>query len=111
MRRPHLKFVLKLFTIYGLGGCSRHVFAAGLAARTRCEDFAVLCGESVFGAGDGNRTHVASLEGWSSTIELHPPEFAPPVRLFANRRHPIPPSPLVPGSREALVEGVGFEPT
>src|SRR5438105_13448773 len=28
------------------------------------------------GAGDGNRTHVASLEGWSSTIELHPPEFA-----------------------------------
>src|SRR5689334_6623905 len=25
------------------------------------------------GAGDGNRTRVASLEGWSSTIELHPP--------------------------------------
>src|SRR5947209_3034984 len=25
------------------------------------------------GAGDGNRTHVASLEGWCSTIELHPP--------------------------------------
>ena len=25
-----------------------------------------------FGAGDGNRTHVASLEGWNSTIELHP---------------------------------------
>ena len=24
------------------------------------------------GAGDGNRTHVASLEGWSSAIELHP---------------------------------------
>ncbi len=24
------------------------------------------------GAGDGNRTHVISLEGWSSTIELHP---------------------------------------
>ena len=24
------------------------------------------------GAGDGNRTHTASLEGWSSTIELHP---------------------------------------
>src|SRR5690242_6765165 len=29
------------------------------------------------GAGDGNRTHVASLEGWSSTIELHPLEMAP----------------------------------
>ena len=24
------------------------------------------------GAGDGNRTHVTSLEGWSSAIELHP---------------------------------------
>ena len=27
---------------------------------------------SEYGAGDGNRTHVISLEGWSSTIELHP---------------------------------------
>ena len=26
----------------------------------------------LLGAGDGNRTHVASLEGWNSTIELHP---------------------------------------
>ena len=26
----------------------------------------------VFRAGDGNRTHVSSLEGWCSTIELHP---------------------------------------
>ena len=25
-----------------------------------------------FKAGDGNRTHVSSLEGWCSTIELHP---------------------------------------
>ena len=24
------------------------------------------------GAGDGNRTHTISLEGWDSTIELHP---------------------------------------
>jgi hypothetical protein len=24
------------------------------------------------GAGDGNRTHAASLEGWNSTVELHP---------------------------------------
>ena len=24
------------------------------------------------GAGDGNRTHAASLEGWNSAIELHP---------------------------------------
>ena len=30
------------------------------------------------GAGDGNRTRMASLEGWGSTIELHP--HAPPRR-------------------------------
>src|SRR6266566_4507078 len=38
------------------------------------------------GAGDGNRTHVASLEGWCSTIELHPPGTRalrqPPLRSF-----------------------------
>ena len=26
----------------------------------------------LLGAGDGNRTRVISLEGWGSTIELHP---------------------------------------
>ena len=25
----------------------------------------------MYGAGDGNRTHATSLEGWDSTIELH----------------------------------------
>ena len=39
------------------------------------------------GAGDGNRTHAASLEGWSSTIELHPQ-----CGLL-----PTPPTPLQPG--------------
>src|SRR5882724_7551389 len=36
------------------------------------------------GAGDGNRTHVASLEDWNSTIELHPQTgsyFSQPERL------------------------------
>ena len=28
-----------------------------------------------YGAGDGNRTRTASLEGWNSTIELHPHFF------------------------------------
>ncbi len=28
--------------------------------------------DDINGAGDGNRTHATSLEGWSSTIELHP---------------------------------------
>ena len=26
----------------------------------------------ICGAGDGNRTHTTSLEGWDSTTELHP---------------------------------------
>ncbi len=41
------------------------LYPAELLAHMRCtrpED----------GAGDGNRTHVSSLEGWCSTIELHP---------------------------------------
>src|SRR5215475_5515079 len=29
-------------------------------------------GASTLGAGGGNRTRIASLEGWSSTTELHP---------------------------------------
>ena len=27
------------------------------------------------GAGDGNRTHATSLEGWDSTTELHPHRY------------------------------------
>jgi hypothetical protein len=27
------------------------------------------------GAGEGNRTLTASLEGWNSTVELHPQKF------------------------------------
>ena len=27
---------------------------------------------NIYGAGTGNRTRVSSLEGWCSTIELHP---------------------------------------
>ena len=51
------------------------------------------------GAGEGNRTLVISLEGFCSTIELHPP-----IQFTRNAcRLPRPP--------ELLVEGVGFEPT
>ena len=35
------------------------------------------------GAGDGNRTRVSSLEGWCSTIELHPQ--IPDLELFSQR--------------------------
>ncbi len=48
---------------------SRHPGPASLAAW-----LGVRFGDEVWsGAGDGNRTHVTSLEGWSSTIELRPP--------------------------------------
>ena len=46
-----------------------------------------------YGAGDGNRTHVISLEGWSSTIELHPHLTLHTTLLIS-----------------FMVEGGGFEP-
>ncbi len=36
---------------------------------------------SASGADDGNRTHVSSLEGWCSTIELHPHSSSPMFSL------------------------------
>ena len=40
-----------------------------LSYKRRCLDTPP---QKTSGAGDGNRTHAASLEGWNSTIELHP---------------------------------------
>ena len=41
------------------------------------------------GAGDGNRTHATSLEGWDSTIELHPHHqclyILSKIRRYVNR--------------------------
>ena len=45
--------------------------------------YEILSGQTKKGnkkAGDGNRTHVSSLEGWCSTIELHP-QFAETVKV------------------------------
>ena len=44
----------------------------------------------VFRAGDGNRTHVSSLEGWCSTIELHPhklesSKMLPYIKMYVKR--------------------------
>ena len=46
------------------GSCSIQLSYGRIAApkKLRCRS----------GAGDGNRTHTTSLEGWDSTIELHP---------------------------------------
>ncbi len=43
--------------------------------------FASACA-SHMKAGDGNRTHVSSLEGWCSTIELHPRIYKALSRSF-----------------------------
>jgi hypothetical protein len=40
------------------------------------------------GAGEGNRTPITSLEGWSSTIELHPRGV---TRVLGQPRRPKPP--------------------
>ena len=61
----HILVRLKRFELltHGLEGrCSIQLSYRRLsyASKSRC------------GAGDGNRTHAASLEGWNSTIELHP---------------------------------------
>ena len=36
---------------------------------------------ALYGAGDGNRTRMTSLEGWSSAIELHPQGSGRVLRL------------------------------
>ena len=43
----------------------------GLLLRRQLLYPAELLAQAKRGAGDGNRTHVTSLEGWNSTIELH----------------------------------------
>ena len=56
--------------------------------------------ECLDGAGEGNRTLVVSLEGFCSTIELHPPDET----SFRIRARPF-------ALEVAVVEEVGFEPT
>ena len=53
------------------------------------------------GAGGGNRTRIASLEGWSFTTKLRPRNY-PFIRSHRN---------LARADKPYVVEGVGFEPT
>ena len=55
-------------------GVSTRVTGEGLLPLTalRASNFQRSPGLSKFGAGEGNRTLVVSLEGFCSTIELHP---------------------------------------
>ena len=43
-------------------------------------------------AGDGNRTHVSSLEGWCYTIELHPHNAPYAKSLSSEEECPVPES-------------------
>ena len=54
-----------------------------------------------FGAGEGNRTLVISLEGWSFTTKLHPHNLEQVHSLNSFSR----------STAQSMVEGVGFEPT
>ena len=59
------------------------------------------CRKAWIGAGEGNRTLVLSLEGFSSTIELHPLHLA--TIMSGND--------CLTDHRNNLVEGEGFEPS
>src|SRR5918997_6336329 len=49
------------------------------------------------GAGEGNQTPITSLEGWSSTIELHPHAIFWSGREDLNLRPPAPKAGALPG--------------
>ena len=52
------------------GSCSIQLSYRRISRRTGLQHLIPIPPFS--GAGDGNRTHATSLEGWDSTIELHP---------------------------------------
>jgi hypothetical protein len=56
-----------------------------------------------YGAGDGNRTRVASLEGWGSTIELRPRAGRTRVALVIVPRCPLSSARQVDGVWRSLV--------
>ena len=83
--RTPLQSLLRSFAMLGLPAVAPQGAEAGARSGTRTRTYSRiadfesaaaaitppwLC--SVFGAGEGNRTLVASLEGWSSAIELRP---------------------------------------
>ena len=45
--------------------------------------------QNTAGAGDGNRTHIASLEGWSFTTKLHPHGGRGRIRTYVDVRRQI----------------------
>src|SRR5215831_5279215 len=81
-----------------------------------CRAFGSCCLKRIaFGAGEGNRTLVVSLEGFCSTIELHPPGRSSP-KLSPKSScgcRTFPDAPQFPSVSLIfpMVEGEGFEPS
>src|SRR5881394_3923737 len=73
----------------GRGGLSKNSFCPC----RMCKSFHLIPGKT--GAGDGNRTRVASLEDWNSTIELHPQRFSSYRRLLPCQFASVYPSPCM----------------
>jgi hypothetical protein len=63
------------------------------------------------GAGEGNRTLVVSLEGFCSTIELHPRRNLQGWKTCRYCLDRPAPRTHLPRPRSGLVEGEGFEPS
>ena len=109
--------------------CSTTELHGRLLAPQPCEqDVLDACPPATSGAGEGNRTLVVSLEGFCSTIELHPqpPEPTPasrptgpatlpcllPVRSSLRPQPPPTSAQKSPyAATTCLVEGEGFEPS
>ena len=91
-------------------GSSRHEAEGFLQMRMPNRPSCARPSPNQAGAGEGNRTLVISLEGFCSTIELHPRRNANDRKLL---RYCIdPPIPKPPSDpRSSLVEGEGFEPS
>ena len=66
-------------------------------------------GSDVTGAGEGNRTLVVSLEGFCSTIELHPPGIFSRNRYRTNSENPHTPTQLKQLSRSPAQTGPGHK--
>ena len=102
-RKPLLQlfrghFVISFSHILIEDGAPEGTRTPGLLLRRQLLYPAELLAQAKRGAGDGNRTHVTSLEGWNSTIELHPHvqrrslatfDIISKPRLFVNRFWPF----------------------
>ena len=72
-KKPRIYWTSSLKT-RAIDGARTRGLDLGKVARYQLRHYRIYVKDAEFAseAGDGNRTHVSSLEGWCSTIELHP---------------------------------------